>query len=301
MLFEILQKNNNKWIVVFNGMGDRYERHLNALDDLSENVGANVLAFNYRGVGSSSGKPSSIKDWVEDGEYALKYLKEKGVKPENIVIYGHSLGGGIAAEVYEKQNIKSALVVESTPSSLHQGIKSKRGALAALAAKTFNWDFNSYKVVKDADQASKNRIAVVVNRRDPTVRYQEASLYKKLGKKNVSGYERIKIGEKHEGLEKTSVKKGVKTSSKTQKEEEREIPEEAKQYREKYGELRKKGIHTQLRHPHDRIMDMPAKPLKGDLQPFQEKFAKEDKEAYQAFVKVCKDFLSIGESENPNL
>lgn len=269
---------SKKWIIVFNGMGDCYESHLSALHGLSQDVGANVLAFNYRE------KPSSLKDWVEDGQCMLEYLKQKGVKPEDIVLYGHSLGGGIATDVYKSQKIKPGLILESTPSTLAKAIKSKRGNLAGAAAKLFNWNSNSFQVIKNADPKSLEHIALIVNRRDPTVRYQEASLYKKLGKK----VQRVKIGEKHEEFGKVSVK-GVKDLNKTSVN-----AEEAKKYREAYAKLRKQRAHVHLPHPHERVMDRRMKSVEGDenLKPFIEKFKREDEKAYEEIVNLFRGFLT---------
>lgn len=284
-------KESKKWIVIFNGMGDQYESHLDALNALSEDVGANVLAFNYRGVGMSSGKPASIKDWVEDGQYVLQYLEKNGVKAEDITIYGHSLGGGIASDVYKKQKEKPSLVMESSPSTLAKAIKSKRGTFAGVAAMLFNWDFNSYKVIKNADSASQEHIALVVNRRDPTVRYQEASLYKKLAKEGRGKLQIVKIGEKHEEFGKVSVKKEIKDFEKVKTpHDKKDISEEAKEYRAQYGELRKKGTLKDLPHPHDRVMDRRAV---SPANPFEEKFKKEDEKAYNEIVGVFKSFLNI--------
>jgi hypothetical protein len=294
-------KEPGKWIVVFNGMGDQYEFHLEALEKLSEDVGANVLAFNYRGFGESSGKPASIDDWVEDGRYMLKYLEQSGVKAENITIYGHSMGGGIASEVYEKQEAKSSLIMESSPSAFVKAIKSRRGTLAGVAAKISRWDFNSYKVIKDAAAQSKANIALVVNRRDPIVRYQD-SLYKKLAKNGAGIIQRVKIGDKQEEFGKVSVKAGIKEfgKAKTSKNplDKKEISEEAKEYRNAYGELRKEGSLKNLPHPHHRVMDRrAAKPVVGEdaekFRLFEEKFQKEDEKAYEEIVKVFKGFLNI--------
>lgn len=292
-------KPSDKWIVVFNGMGSRYETHLEALDALSKDVGANVLAFNYRGVGDSSGKPAALKDWVEDGQYMLEYLKQKKIPPENIALYGHSLGGGVASDVYKKQDKKSALIMESSPSALSKAVQSKKGILAGLATKLFNWDFNSYRVIKNAD-ASQN-IALIVNRRDPTVRYQEASLYKKLAKKEEGKFQRIKIGEKQEEFEKVSVKTGEKDFKKPKSRKEKtEISDAAKEYRTQYGKLRKEGTLKDLPHPHKRVMDRSrdAKPkVEGaageNLRKFESKFKQEDTQAYAEIVKVFKGFLNI--------
>lgn len=290
--FQLLNSNSKKWIVVFNGMKASYESSLNALEGLSEDVGANVLAFNYRGVGDSTGKPTSIKDWVEDGQYVLKYLEEKGVLPEDIVIYGHSMGGGIASEVYKKQEKKPGLFLEASPHCLAKAIQAKRGGIAGIAAKYFNWNFNSHKVI-NGDSTAK--IALLVNRRDPTVRYHK-SLYKKLVKNGDGKIQRIKIGEKQEEFGKISVKSGVKDFAKEKSpKDKKELSEAAKTYKKKYEALKKDKVIKHLPHPHARVMDRRlAQGIEDEkLQPFQEKFKKEDDIAYEKMVTIFKEFLNI--------
>jgi fermentation-respiration switch protein FrsA (DUF1100 family) len=77
------------------------------------NLGLNCFIFDYRGYGSSRGKTS------EDGTYldafaAYDWLtKEKKLSPDNIIIFGRSLGGSIAAHLAGKRRAK-ALIIESS-------------------------------------------------------------------------------------------------------------------------------------------------------------------------------------------
>jgi len=75
-------------------------------------LGMDVLIYDYRGYGDSTGKPSE-KGTYRDGEAAWKYLvEEKGVPPSDIIVFGRSLGGAIAAWLAEKHTPR-ALVLES--------------------------------------------------------------------------------------------------------------------------------------------------------------------------------------------
>ncbi len=76
------------------------------------NLGLNCFIFDYRGYGSSEGKPG------EEGTYldvmaAYKWLtEEKKVSPADIIIFGRSLGGSIAAQLAGKVEA-GALIIES--------------------------------------------------------------------------------------------------------------------------------------------------------------------------------------------
>jgi fermentation-respiration switch protein FrsA (DUF1100 family) len=83
------------------------------------NLGYNVLLVDYRGYGKSAGsKPSEAKVY-EDAEAAWQYLlKQRGVKPQQAFIYGHSLGGGIAIDLAVHHPEAAGLITESTITSM---------------------------------------------------------------------------------------------------------------------------------------------------------------------------------------
>lgn len=73
--------------------------------------GMNVFQFDYRGFGESAGSPSE-NGLYSDAEAAYHYLTDSlGVAPERLVIYGHSLGSGVAT--YLASKVRAAgLIVE---------------------------------------------------------------------------------------------------------------------------------------------------------------------------------------------
>jgi fermentation-respiration switch protein FrsA (DUF1100 family) len=75
-------------------------------------LGLNCFIFDYRGYGGSHGRPSENGTYL-DVRAAYRWLtKKKGVPPQQIIIFGWSLGGTIAA--YLAARAKSAgLVIES--------------------------------------------------------------------------------------------------------------------------------------------------------------------------------------------
>jgi fermentation-respiration switch protein FrsA (DUF1100 family) len=74
--------------------------------------GVNVFAFDYRGYGRSEGKPTETGTYL-DGEAAYAWLRQKGFAPDRIIVWGESLGGGIASELSLRQKT-AALVLQST-------------------------------------------------------------------------------------------------------------------------------------------------------------------------------------------
>jgi uncharacterized protein len=87
-------------------MGQRFAKH-----------GFNVLLFDYRGYGASEGVVADESGLYADGDAAVAYLvNNKGVRPEQIILYGHSLGTTVAVDVASRGNY-GALVIESGLSS----------------------------------------------------------------------------------------------------------------------------------------------------------------------------------------
>jgi hypothetical protein len=54
------------------------------------------VAFDYRNVGKSSGQVCSAQNLIDDTIAQVQRLLDEGVCPDNILLKGHSLGGGIA-------------------------------------------------------------------------------------------------------------------------------------------------------------------------------------------------------------
>lgn len=76
-----------------------------------------VLAYDYRGYGHSEGEPSENNAYA-DGLAAYKYLTETLKIPgQEIILFGHSLGGGVATALAE-QVLVGGLVLEGTFTSV---------------------------------------------------------------------------------------------------------------------------------------------------------------------------------------
>ncbi len=81
------------------------------------NMGLNVFIFDYRGYGTSEGRPDEAGTY-RDAEAAWKYLTDhRGIPDGNIVIIGRSLGGAIATWLAARHR-PGALIVESSFTSV---------------------------------------------------------------------------------------------------------------------------------------------------------------------------------------
>jgi uncharacterized protein len=73
--------------------------------------GYGVLMVEYRGYGGNSGTPSE-SGLVADGAAALDFLGGEGIAPNRLVIYGESLGSGVALLLAAQQEV-AGLILEA--------------------------------------------------------------------------------------------------------------------------------------------------------------------------------------------
>ena len=78
---------------------------------------ASVFVFDYRGFGKSKGTPDE-QGVLADAEAALAWLNQRThTTPEEVVLLGHSLGGGPACYLANRHNVK-AVILQRTFKSL---------------------------------------------------------------------------------------------------------------------------------------------------------------------------------------
>merc|ERR1711865_308990 len=76
------------------------ESSLDGHERFAKEMNCNLVTFNYRGCGSSTGLPRTADDLVTDGTAVLQHLSAAhSVDPNNVLLYGSSLGGCVAALV----------------------------------------------------------------------------------------------------------------------------------------------------------------------------------------------------------
>ena len=107
----------NPTIIYFHGNGGNLsDRGLKIKPYIHEGFG--VLLIGYRGYGGNLGKPNE-KALYSDARSQLNFLKEQGVYPKDWILYGESLGSGVAV------NMAFEIAVENQT----KGISTSIGAL----------------------------------------------------------------------------------------------------------------------------------------------------------------------------
>ena len=132
--------------------------HLRAL----AKTGANILAVDYRGYGKSEGKPDEAGVY-HDADAAYDYLiKERHFRAQDIIIYGHSLGGAVAVNLASRRPC-GGLIVQSSFTSAR-----------AMARRMFTIPLIAYVVKSRFDSLQKIRdvhapILIVHGTRDEVI------------------------------------------------------------------------------------------------------------------------------------
>ncbi|MUM76561.1 alpha/beta fold hydrolase [Pseudodesulfovibrio sp. F-1] len=102
------------------GNGGNVSHRLESLR-IFHGLGLSVLLFDYSGYGRSGGQPSETATRA-DARAAWDWLLERGIQPGEILLFGRSLGGavaaGLAAEVVPEGAVPAGLVLESTFTSV---------------------------------------------------------------------------------------------------------------------------------------------------------------------------------------
>ena len=127
--WDINPEKSQNYVLFLHGMSQNvsnYQRMYEKL--LSKNQG--IFAVEYRGYGVNKKNKVSENKLRKDVELAYNYLTEtKGIKPQNITVIGHSMGGALATNFASKHpDIKSLILLCPIvkPSFLGQKFKTNK-------------------------------------------------------------------------------------------------------------------------------------------------------------------------------
>lgn len=79
------------------GNGGNVSHRLESLR-IFHDLGLSVLIFDYSGYGRSGGEPSEVATRA-DARAAWDWLAQRGIDPGTVILFGRSLGGGVAARL----------------------------------------------------------------------------------------------------------------------------------------------------------------------------------------------------------
>jgi len=110
-----------KTILFFHGNAGSLENRTYKLNHFKD-LNVNFLIIAWRGFSGNEGKPNE-KGLYEDADSAISWLKTKGIDEKNIILYGESLGTGVAIEIAQNKNYAGVILESPFTSMINMGRK----------------------------------------------------------------------------------------------------------------------------------------------------------------------------------
>ena len=104
-----------KTILFLHGNAGSLENRIHKINHF-KNMNVNFLIIAWRGFSGNKGKPSE-KGLYLDAWSAVEWLKSQGISENQIIIYGESLGTGVAVEIGQNKNF-AGIILESPFTSM---------------------------------------------------------------------------------------------------------------------------------------------------------------------------------------
>lgn len=124
-------------VVLFHGnaghIGDRVPKYWRLLDG-----DGGLFLASYRGYGGNPGRPNEA-DMTADARAVMTYLTDQGIAPERIVLYGESLGTGLAVKLAAQWPV-AGVVLEAPPGSIADVAQAHYWYLPAKWLTLDRWD-----------------------------------------------------------------------------------------------------------------------------------------------------------------
>ena len=114
--------NDYKTILFLHGNAGSLENRIHKINNFKD-LNVNFLLLAWRGFSGNKGSPTE-QNLYEDAWSAIKWLKSEGIKESNIIIYGESLGTGVATEIAQNKNL-AGVILESPFTSMIDAGKTK--------------------------------------------------------------------------------------------------------------------------------------------------------------------------------
>ena len=116
-----LKNSNKKTILFLHGNAGNLDNRIDKLNSLGS-MEINFLIIAWRGYSGNLGSPSEV-GLYKDALGAIKWLNEKGISNDQIILYGESLGTAIATEVGQNKNFAGIILEAPFTSMVDMGQK----------------------------------------------------------------------------------------------------------------------------------------------------------------------------------
>ena len=97
-----------KTLIYFHGNAGSLENRIHKLNHFQD-MNINFLIIAWRGFSGNNGKPSEEGLYL-DGNSAINWLIKEGVAEKNLILYGESLGTGVAIQLAQNRNFGGVIL-----------------------------------------------------------------------------------------------------------------------------------------------------------------------------------------------
>lgn len=100
----------NTVLLYAHGKGGNLSHRGAMMVEFQKQLGCGVLQFDYPGYGRSTGWPTEQACHTATNAAFAWLIAQKGYEPGDVMLFGESLGGGVAAELAAKQPVKGLIL-----------------------------------------------------------------------------------------------------------------------------------------------------------------------------------------------
>lgn len=156
--WDINPDDRKKYIMIFHGASQNVSNNQTMYKAIITQTDYAVLAPEYRGFGKNPPSNLSAKTFLEDTTCAIEYLKDKGIKPEDIIVLGYSFGSIPASQLVKHNPQIKKLILLSAMDSFSSGtfdiVRASKNRIPKFVNKLYHW----FPFLKAPLQSSLNSI-----------------------------------------------------------------------------------------------------------------------------------------------
>lgn len=147
--WDINKDDRKKYLIALHGTSQNISNLQALYEAVIEKTPFAVFAPEFRGFGKNKPAVVNEKTFIEDANTSLNYLKkEKGIKPEDVFVLGHSFGGFAASKLAQKNPDLGRLILVSSIDSLeHETVNFEKGTRNKLP-KAIRFLFKHFKILR---------------------------------------------------------------------------------------------------------------------------------------------------------
>lgn len=182
---ELPKFGRRKYLLYVGGNGELFELTYQSIAVLADRLGVTIVMANPMGVGRSEGVTRNADDLVLAARSTVEWLltssksPQQGVSRRDLVVFGHSIGGGVASRLVSQHYPECGLVLDRTFSllsdaaiSLSPVTKNPTFVRTVLAMTGFG-DFDNVQHFQLVPHARK---LITYHRSDQIIKFKESSI-----------------------------------------------------------------------------------------------------------------------------